>query len=49
MKKTRFAVALAAVTAVTAVVTGGAAVPMATAGVQPTLTASILARRIVLA
>jgi pimeloyl-ACP methyl ester carboxylesterase len=40
MKKTRFAAALAAVTAVTAVVTGGAAVPMAAAGVQPTLTAS---------
>ena len=40
MKKTRFAAALAAASAVTVVVTGGAAVPMATAGVQSTLTAS---------
>ncbi|MEK8110563.1 hypothetical protein NKG94_51975 [Micromonospora sp. M12] len=31
---------MTAATAVTAVVTGGAAVPMATAGVQPTLTAT---------
>jgi pimeloyl-ACP methyl ester carboxylesterase len=40
MKKTRFAAALAAVTAVTAAVTGGAAAPMATAGARSTLTAS---------
>ncbi|WP_250007921.1 alpha/beta fold hydrolase [Actinoplanes sp. M2I2] len=40
MKKKRFAAALAAVTAAAAVVTAGAAAPMATAGVQSTLTAS---------